>query len=140
MNDNLTTRPVDEDEAGPAGLGQLEPAPGTPLRELATPAGESDDRYIPGHLVRVVLEDGQEWVVRIDNRDYVRFDRNSGRLKIDASKQPFLFQSFLAYAASVREGRTSITWETFLATALETKDVKNEDRGAGDEDAARPTR
>lgn len=137
MTENLTPvdprGPVHEDEAGPSGLGLLEGTKGlTSLRELATEKAPTP--AMPGHLIHVVLDDGQEWTVRVDNRDFIRWDHTAPRQKWSAQTQPFLFQTFLAWAASHRQGLTALQFAQFQDAALETKDVK-----ADEDDAARPT-
>lgn len=108
---------------------------GTSLRELAADTVDTDTGAIPGHRVHVILEDGASFTVRIDNRDFVAFDRLRPKLKLpDAKEAPFLFQTFLAWHAGRREGLHALRVETFLETCLEAKDEKT------DEDTAFPTR
>lgn len=111
-----------------------EPAAGTSLRELAA-AAPARERTLPGHLVHVSLEDGTEFEVRVDNRDFIRWDKTSGRHKWDASKQPFIFQTFLAWSAAQRLQLTALDFDAFLSVCLGAEDVK-----AGPEDEVRPTR
>lgn len=116
---------------GPA----LELAAGTPVRELAT-EDDSDTRRVPGKRTRVLLEGHEPFEVRVDNRDYLRWDKTAPRQKWGAGQDvPFLFGTFLAWSAAVRAGLTTLKWEQFSAIALEVENVKEED-----EDLAGPTR
>lgn len=128
------TSSIDHPPAAPLEPLEEPPAAGTSLRELATPAAATAERSMPGHLVHVVLEDRSEFTVRVDNRDFIRWDKTAPRQKWDAKVHPFIFQSFLAWAAARRQNLTGIDFERFMDTALQTKDVP-----AGPEDAARPT-
>lgn len=127
---------------GDAGLADLEPADAATY--TGRPAGipedaeevPEDDQLVPGHRIRVVLEDGSSWTVCADNRDFLRWDKTAPRQKWDARAQPFLFQTFLAWAASRRAGLTSLDFGPFGDVCLEANDVKAE----ADDDTARPTR
>jgi hypothetical protein len=105
---------------------------GRSLRDLAATEQADDGPVLAGHVVRVVLEDRDPFEVRIDNRDFTRWDRDRERLKLPmADKAPFIFQTFLAWSASLRTGEVDLTFRDFEAVCLEAKDVKQVD--------ARPT-
>lgn len=111
---------------------------GTSLRDLATAKPDAGPR-LAGHRVRVVLEDPDapdelvEFEVRVDNRDLLRWDKTAPRQKWDASKTPFIFQTFIAWSAARRAGATELEFGAFEEVCLEATDLKE------DEDA-RPTR
>lgn len=111
------------DEDRPAGI---------PAAALEIPEPEVT---LPGHRIHVVLDDGAEWTVRADNRDFLRWDKTAPRHKWDARTQPFLLQTFLAWAASRRQGLTELSFDAFGDVCLEARDVKDEA-----DDEARPTR
>jgi hypothetical protein len=100
-------------------LGGDDPAAPAPqqLRDVAAEAAEDaaeTGRKLRGGTIDVVLEDDTEHVVRIDNRDYVRFDLTRTRQKWPSgSDAPFLFQTFLAWSAMKRAGLTRLPWEQF---------------------------
>jgi hypothetical protein len=127
--------PITQDEAGPEGLGLLAPTVEPTLAvELAQEAEE--EQTLPGHLVHVVLADGRDLQVRIDNRDFVHWDMTAPRQKWGtASTAPFLFQTFIAWSALKREDLYSGGFTTFQRECLEAADVKGDD-----DDTARPTR
>lgn len=125
----------------PAGYpGTPEPAAGTPLREVAgsdEDAAPVDRVKLPGHLVRIFLEvPGSEelavFEVRVDNRDYVRWDKTAPRRNWTGTSHPFIFQSFVGWSAAERKGHTRLNFDQFLELAVEVQDLKDED--------ARPTR
>lgn len=128
----------------PAHLPEPGTAPaGTPLRELATAAGPAAaaERTLPGHVSRVVLEeDGgrlREFQVRVDNRDYLRWDMTAPRQRWGkAADSPFLFATFLCWSAAKRAGEFAGSFEEFQTVCLETQ---AEERDGEDSDA-RPTR
>jgi hypothetical protein len=129
----LAARMQDED------LGLEEPAAGTPLRELATEEPATVERVLPGRRARVVLELAggatEEFEVRVDNRDYLRWDKTAPRQKWGNGRDvPFLMATFLAWSAASRAGLTSLKWSDFEAAAVVVDDIAQED-----EDLARPT-
>ncbi len=133
----MPTVPSSDDIRGPlaARLRPTDAPAGTPLRDLADEAPAPAEATLAGHRVHVVLEDGPDYTVRVDNRDFIRWDKTAPRQKWDAKAQPFLFQAFLAWSASRRQGLTDLDFDTFTDRATECADVKDEA-----EDEARPTR
>jgi hypothetical protein len=133
-------RPVDDDEAGPAGLGLLEPAAATSLRNVATEK-DPKERKLPGRRARVTLAgpDGEPlepFEVRVDNRDFLRWDKTAPRQKWGSGRDvPFLMATFLAWSAASRTEVTTLSWAQFEAAALEVEELAEEDS-----DLARPTR
>jgi hypothetical protein len=105
------------------------PAP-TPVRDLAT----TKERKLPGRLCTVELDGLEPFEVRIDNRDYLRWDKTAPRRKWGSGRDvPFLMATFLAWSAATRAGLTTMPWETFEECAVAVDTIE--------EDAdARPTR
>lgn len=112
---------------------------GTPLRELATEKGPRE-RKLPGRRALVTLDGLEPFEVRIDNRDYLRWDKTAPRQKWvtggkDAPPTPvFLMATFLAWSAATRAQQTDLTFAQFEAACLEV-----EEQTADDSDEARPT-
>lgn len=125
MTENAPTYAVQDD---------LEPAAGTPLRELAEET-TAEERKVPGRRCQVTLEGLEPFVVRIDNRDYLRWDKTAPRQKWGLGQDvPFMFGTFLAWSAAQRAGLTTLKWEAFSAAAIDVTNLKEED-----EDLAGPT-
>lgn len=136
----LPTEPTSE-HAGLADLG-MDPEPdafavpvgapaGTPLRELATDPDDSpaDSVKLPGHLVHIWLEQSgtdalDHFTVRVDNRDYVRWDKYAASQKLNGQSSPFIFQTYVGWSAANRAGRTQLTFAQFQAMAVEVEDDK----------------
>jgi hypothetical protein len=120
-------------------VGAAAPA-GRPLVELATEDTEPEEVRVAGRLMRVVLEEGdglRAFEVRVDNRDYLRFDKSRTRLKLPAAVDAtFVFATFLAWSAGSRAGHHDLSWPAFEATCVDVGNVAEEDTDA----AARPTR
>lgn len=92
------------------------------LRELAQDVSpeEAEEAGLPGQSIRVVLEGGQEFTVRTVNRDYIRWDKTppARRGGVKAfSDAPFIFASFLAWAAARRLELITLTFDQFLDVA-----------------------
>jgi hypothetical protein len=105
----------------------------TPLH--ATPTEPEDGRVLPGHRMRVCMNNGDEYTVRITNRDRVAWDKTAPRHKWgNASEVPFLASTFLAWSAAYREGLTDLKFEAFTDACDDLADVTETD------DDARPTR
>lgn len=117
---------IDLEHAGPV------QAPSS-LRDLAEE--EPEERTLPGRRARVTLESGEELEVRIDNRDYLRWDMTAPRQKWGNSQEVlFLFVTFLSWSAAKRTGLTNLTWEAWQAAVVDVEDL------TGAEDTVRPTR
>jgi hypothetical protein len=85
--------------------------------------------------MRVSMNDGAEYTVRITNRDRVAWDKTAPRHKWgSASDVPFLASTFLAWSASYREGLTDLKFEQFSEACDDLVDVTDKDEDA------RPTR
>lgn len=136
------------DAAGPdvVDVDQLEDeaAAGTSVRELATAPEPAGARKLSGRFARIVLEgpDGEDlepFEVRIDNRDYLAWDRTAPVRKWVKKKDDpipmFLMATFLAWNAARRKQLTPLTFDQFQAAAIDVEEFTPED----DEDA-RPTR
>jgi hypothetical protein len=111
----------------------------TPLQAAAEESAE-EERTLAGHRIRVTMEGpGDELVVhvvRVDNRDFVRWDMTAPRQKWGSAKEvPFLFQTFLSWSAGKRAGLELPPFERYRDLVLEAKDLEQEE-----EDEARPTR
>lgn len=106
------------------------------LRDLAE--APADEERLPGQVIRVVLEDGEKFEVRTNNRDYIRWDKTvparRGGVK-QFQDAPFVFATFLAWAAARRLELTSLTFDQFLEAAVVVDRLS-----VGDEDDVPPTR
>jgi hypothetical protein len=108
---------------------------GTSLRNVATEKG-AKERKLPGRRCRVVLDGAEPFEVRVDNRDFLRWDKTAPRQKWGPGRDvPFLMATFLAWSAATRTGLTDLKWADFEAAALEVEELAEEDS-----DLARPTR
>jgi len=141
---------LDQDEAGPEGLaltggltGGPAPAEGTPLEEAATVA-EPEAKKLPGKRARVTLEgpDGlpaEPVEVRIDNRDYIAWDKTAPRMgwvkKKDDATPIYVMATFLSFSAMTRQGLTSLTWKQFEAACIEAEEIVEDEA-----DTAHPTK
>src|SRR4051812_25041072 len=94
----------------------------TPISNLPAPAEE--ERALPGHRMRVSMNDGAEYTVRITNRDRVAWDKPAPRHKWgSASEVPFLASTFLAWSAAYREGFTDLKFEAFVDACDDLADI-----------------
>lgn len=101
-----------------------------------TAVSRETERRLPGHRARVVLTDGTEMVVRITNREYVLWDKTAPKHKWgSAQEHPFLFATFLSFAAARRDDLTDLTFEKWEAVCEVNDDLPEEE-----EDRARPTK
>lgn len=119
-----------------------EPAAGTSVREAASET-EEPAKKLPGKRARVVLAgpDGEPLEpveIRIDNRDYIRWDKTAARQgwvkKKDDAVPVYVMATFLSWSAMTRQGLTSLTWGQFEAACIEAEHVEEE------ADTAHPTR
>lgn len=105
-------------------------AAGPALRELADDAVPAPEEGLPGHNLRVQLEDGTELNLRTTNRDYLRWDKTPPSRR-GGSKNfqdtPFLFATFLAWAAAQRQGLTALTFDQFSDAAVDVERLKADD-------------
>lgn len=124
-----------------------EPAAGTPVRELADAPEPSTAKKLSGRFARIVLEgpdgaDLEPFEVRIDNRDYLAWDKTAPVRKWVKKKDDplpmFLMATFLAWNACRRKGLTQLTFDQFQAAAIDVEEFTPED--PEDDGAARPTR
>lgn len=105
----------------------------TPLH--SQPTAEPEERALPGHRMRVSMSSGEEFTVRVTNRDRVAWDKTAPRHKWgNAAEVPFLASTFLAWSAAYREGLTDLKFEAFTDACDDLEDVTEVD------DDARPTR
>lgn len=119
QNDDLDFR-VDQDPTNVT--------PGPSLRELAT-TEEASEPGLPGALTTVVLEDGVTFQVTTTNRDYLRWDKTppSRRGGVKGFQDaPFIFGTFLAWSAAVREGLTVLSFDAFADQAVHVTRAKAE--------------
>jgi hypothetical protein len=72
---------------------------------------EADAPAITGQEIGVTMVNGDHFVVKVRNRDYIAWDMTAPRKKWDAQRQPFLFGTFLAYSAAKREGLFAGTFD-----------------------------
>jgi len=91
-------------------------------------------------LLRVVMADGAEWEVQPIGPDQILWERTAVKHKWpDFQQTPVTWQTFLAWAASRREGLIppSLTWEAFSGS--EHRYVQNvQDTPAEEEDPDAP--
>jgi hypothetical protein len=86
-------------------------------------AAAGDAPTIHGMRVDVTMNDGRQFTVYVQNRDYIAWDMTAPRRKWNAQTQPFLFGNFLAYSAAKRnelfggtfDGRESESWINSVA-------------------------
>lgn len=72
------------------------------------------DFRLPTPLARVRMSDGRVLEARIINPDYLMWDRTASRHNWPSAQQgPFLWQTFLAWAALKRTQQIDATWEEF---------------------------
>jgi hypothetical protein len=72
--------------------------------------------------VHVIMEDGAEWDVQTLNPDILKYERNQAKYKWPGpSQSPLTWMTFIAWAASQREGLLPATvgWDVFQETCLE---------------------
>jgi len=73
------------------------------------PAGE---RTLPGIYVRAQLAGGEDFTVRVSNRELVAWDMTRGKRQWPAQADaPILHLTFVTWKAAVREGLTAFTFE-----------------------------
>lgn len=88
----------------------------------------SDDVKLKVPKVHVIMEDGRTWDVQTDNRDMIRWDENAGKRGWpDPSKAPFLWLTFIAWAALRRQGLVELSWDDFRGQALEVSSQEDEE-------------
>lgn len=107
-----------------------DPAP-VKLSDLATET-QPAQRRLTAQRIHVELEDGTSFDVTTSNKDYLRWDKTPAPLKgvaKDTTFQdvPFVFASFLAWAAAQRQGLTELTWRDFQEQAEVVEQIKQED-------------
>jgi len=111
----------------------------TTARELATSEDaprSADEVLLTGQRVRVCLLDGSDYVVKTIQADRVRYDLTRGKHKWPpGTEAPFLWFTFLAWAAARREGHTALTFEAFSDVAVSCTALDNDP----DEDDVVPT-
>lgn len=108
----------------------------TTARELATESRSAEEVLLTGQRVRVVLLDGSDYVVRTIQADRVRYDLTApGHKWPEGTRAPFLWFTFLAWAASKRLGMTAHRWEEFSDQVVSTTALDHDP----DEDDVTPT-
>lgn len=109
----------------------------TTARELATESRSAEEVLLTGQRVRVVLLDGSDYTVKTIQADRVRYDLTAPKHKWpEGTTAPFLWFTFLAWAAARREQRTTLTFEQFHEQVVTTKALDSDP----DEDDVTPTR
>jgi hypothetical protein len=79
----------------------------------------ADGPKINNPVVRVVMDDGAEWEVQTLNPDLLRYEDTAARHKWGSPQDsPMLWSTFIAWAASKREGLTALKWEEFKDAAI----------------------
>lgn len=98
----------------------------------------SEEIRVSSPRLRVVMEDASTWEVQTYNPDLISWDRTRAKHGWPTmDKAPFLWMTFLAWAASRREGRVprETTWEVFEKTCLEVGTVTTDDDAGAEESA-----
>jgi hypothetical protein len=104
--------------------------------DITTAPDEIEERALPGQRIRVTLEGQDPYVVRITNRERVRWDMTAPRQGWGKAEDvPFLAQTFMAWSASRRENLTALKFEQFRDVVDDLEGLKAEVS-----DTARPTR
>jgi hypothetical protein len=91
--------------------------------------------------LRVQMADGAEWEVQPIGPDQMLFEVTAVKHKFpEFTKAPVTWQTFLAWAASRREGLipNTLTWDTFKTTHLyvqATTDADDDDDQADDDES-----
>jgi hypothetical protein len=111
----------------------LSPLPSTP-----DPADEGIS--LPGQRFTITFTDGRAHTVRLMQRDYIAWDKTTARQKWGSAQDaPFLFQTFVAYAAAKRlellERGTS--FDAFCDAIADVSPARDDD---GEDGVTRPTR
>lgn len=104
----------------------------TPDTSIPTPA-ETRQSKIDRRLVE--MADGTEFTVRITNPDRLRWDLTAPRRGWPkGTDAPFLWLTFVTWAAAKRERLTELDWDAFQAQAVEVTQLDAEEG-----DVIRPT-
>lgn len=81
---------------------------------------------------RVKLPDEDAYDVEANNADLVRWDMTAAKHKWPTYKDaPFLWTTFLAWAASRRGGLTKLTWEEFSDRVVQVESLSDDDDADG---------
>lgn len=89
-----------------------------------------------GQRVHVALEGGEEFTVRITNREYLAWDLTRTKRQWPPFNEAlFLAMTFTAWKAATREKLTALTWEQWQDAVVEISTVEHDD----EVDVARPT-
>lgn len=89
----------------------------------------------------ITLESGDTWTVKTTTRDYIAYDQTAKRQRPQwgpMTENVALWEAFIGWNASKREGKYTKPWETFLDEAV-TVDGKPDDvvdpllQGVGDD-------
>jgi hypothetical protein len=95
----------------------------------------TEARVAYGNPIRVILDDGTEFVVHVTNPDRLRWDMEAPRRKWGkATDSPILSQTFITWSAAKREAATDLTWDQF-----QTRCVVLEDAAEDEDIVIRPT-
>jgi len=93
--------------------------------EIGQTAGE---RTLPGIHVRAQLAGGEDFTVRVSNRELVAWDMTRGKRQWpSASEARFLFLTFVTWKAATREGLTAFTFEQWSDAVEDLEQVDDED-------------
>jgi len=100
-----------------------------------------DRARLTAPLCEVVMDDGATWQVQAVNRDLVLWDRTRPRQRPvwpTLDEAPFLWLTFVSWAASRREGLTQLDYEAWESACLSATAVPDDDTEAGPGDPTRP--
>lgn len=88
----------------------------------------SNEVRLTSPRLRIVPADGEPYEVQAENPDLVAWDRARGRYKWPGFQDaPFLWITFVGWAASRRTGRTDLSFEEFESSTRQVENLTDED-------------
>jgi hypothetical protein len=95
----------------------------------------TEERSLPGQRVRVTMEDGTGFEVRITNREFLAWDlTRSKRSWPPFNEAIFLALTFTSWKAATREKLTTLGWDQWSDAVVGIEDVTDDEV-----DVTRPT-
>lgn len=97
-----------------------------------------DDVTLTNPRLHVIMNDGSHHEVQAANPDLIRWDLTKAKQRWPGVQEaPFLWMTFIAWAALRRESIVTDTWEVFSDRCIQVSDVS--DPSPDGDDAVRPT-